>query len=151
MLIEKFKWIPGFKQFIMINVKPMPKMAKVDHTLWRQTFAIFYHRIDSLWIQKCLQNLYIAQSHLIIKLLYNCVINSSPPGENGRHFAGDIFRCIFVNETFCILIKISLKFVPKDPNDNTTALIWKMAWGQIVNKPLPEPTLTQIPDAILHH
>ena len=25
--------------------------------------------------------------------------------KNGRHFADDIFRCIFVNEKFCILIK----------------------------------------------
>ena len=25
-------------------------------------------------------------------------INSSSPGQNGRHFADDIFRCIFVNE-----------------------------------------------------
>ena len=36
---------------------------------------------------------------------------SYPPGKNGRHFADDIFKCIFVNEKFCILIKISLKFV----------------------------------------
>ena len=28
-----------------------------------------------------------------------------------------IFRCIFMNEKFCILIKISLKFVPKGPID----------------------------------
>ena len=27
--------------------------------------------------------------------------------QNVRHFADDIFRCIFVNEKFCILIKIS--------------------------------------------
>ena len=32
-------------------------------------------------------------------------INSSPPGQNGRHFQDDIFRCIFVNEKFCVLIK----------------------------------------------
>ena len=25
-------------------------------------------------------------------------------GQNGRHFADDIFRCIFVNEKFCTLI-----------------------------------------------
>ena len=36
-------------------------------------------------------------------------LNSSPPGQNGRHFADGIFRCIFVNEKFCILIKSSLK------------------------------------------
>ena len=34
-----------------------------------------------------------------------------PPGQNG-HFAGDLFICIFVNEKFCVVIEISLKFVP---------------------------------------
>ena len=29
------------------------------------------------------------------------VINSSPPGQNGHHFADDIFICIFMNENFC--------------------------------------------------
>ena len=50
-------------------------------------------------------------------------VNSSPPGQNGRHFAGDIFRRIFMNEKFCILIKISLEFVPKGPIDNNPALV----------------------------
>ena len=50
-------------------------------------------------------------------------LNSSPPGQNGRHFADNIFRCIFVNEKFCILIKISLKFVPRGPIDNNLALV----------------------------
>ena len=49
--------------------------------------------------------------------------NSSPPGQNGRHFADDISRCILVNEKFCILVKISLKFVPKGPIDNNAALV----------------------------
>ena len=46
------------------------------------------------------------------------LVNSSPPGQNGHHFADSVFRCIFVNKKFCILIKISLKFVPKSPIDN---------------------------------
>ena len=37
--------------------------------------------------------------------------------------ADDIFRLIFVNEKFCILIKNSLKFVPKVPIDNNPALV----------------------------
>ena len=49
--------------------------------------------------------------------------NSSSQGQNGRHFADDIFRCIFVDEKLCILIKISLKFVPKGPIDNKLALV----------------------------
>ena len=36
------------------------------------------------------------------------LVNSSPTGQNGYHFADDIFKCIFMNEKFCILIKISL-------------------------------------------
>ena len=35
------------------------------------------------------------------------MFNSSPPGQNGHHFADDIFKCIFVNEKVCILIQIS--------------------------------------------
>ena len=50
-------------------------------------------------------------------------INSFPPGQNGRHFAGDIFICIFVNENFCILINISLKFIPNGPIDDNWALV----------------------------
>ena len=42
-------------------------------------------------------------------------LNLSLPTQNGRHFAEDIFKCIFVNENHCIVIKISLKFVPKGP------------------------------------
>ena len=37
--------------------------------------------------------------------------------------ADDIFRCSFVNEKFCIWIKISVKFVPKSPIDNNPALV----------------------------
>ena len=40
------------------------------------------------------------------------------PEQNGRHFAYDIFNCIFSIENVRILIKIPLKFVPRDPIDN---------------------------------
>ena len=35
----------------------------------------------------------------------------------------DNFKCIFLNEKICILIEISLKFVPKGPIDNNPALV----------------------------
>ena len=38
-------------------------------------------------------------------------INTLRPIQNGRHFADDIFKCIFLNEKVSIAIKISLKFV----------------------------------------
>ena len=53
----------------------------------------------------------------------NGTLTLLPPGQNGRHFPDDIFRRIFVNEKFCILIEISLKFVPKGPIDNKPALV----------------------------
>ena len=37
--------------------------------------------------------------------------------------ADDIFKCVFLNENICILIKISLNFVPKVPIDNNPALV----------------------------
>ena len=50
------------------------------------------------------------------------ILTHLPPGQDGRHFADDIFKCVSVNETLCILIKISLKFVPDGPVDNNPAL-----------------------------
>ena len=56
-------------------------------------------------------------------------------------FLDDIFKCIFLNEKFCILVKISLKFVPKGPIDNNPALVYIMDWRRICDKPLSEPML----------
>ena len=61
----------------------------------------------------------------------NWGFNSSPSRHNGRCFADDIFRCIFVNDVFCILIRISLKFVPKDLIDNKPAFVQIMTWRRI--------------------
>ena len=60
---------------------------------------------------------------MLLAVKTDSILNSPPPGQNGRHFADDIFRCIFVNEKFCILIKISLKFVSEGPIDNNPALV----------------------------
>ena len=77
------------------------------------------------------------------------VINSSSPEQNGRHFAADTFKCIFVNEN--LFFQISLKFVPKGPINNKPALVQLMAWRQTGDMPLPEPMLTQFSDAYMLH
>ena len=61
--------------------------------------------------------------------------NASPRGQNGRHFADDVFRFIFVTETLCTWIKISLKFVLKRPDDIKPALVQIIAWRRIGDKP----------------
>ena len=73
-------------------------------------------------------------------------LHSPPPGQNGRPpgglFTDDIFRCILMNEKFCISVKISLNFVPKGSIDNDQALVQIMAWRRIGDEPLSEPMLT---------
>ena len=53
--------------------------------------------------------------------------NPSPPGQIGRHFTDDVFKCIFMNEKLRILIKILLKIVPKCLIDNNPTLDQTMA------------------------
>ena len=52
--------------------------------------------------------------------------------------ADNIFKCIFLNENVRILIQISLKFVPKVPMDNKSALVQIMACRLFGAKPLPK-------------
>ena len=65
------------------------------------------------------------------------------------NLADDIFNQIFLNENVLILIKMSLKFVPKGPIDNKPALFQVMAWRWIGNKALPEIMLTQFIDTYM--
>ena len=65
-------------------------------------------------------------------------ISTLRPRQNGRHFANDIFKCIFLNENVWISIKISLNFVPKDRINNIPALVQIMAWRRPGDKPLSE-------------
>ena len=75
-------------------------------------------------------------------------INTLRPRQNGRHFADDIFKCIFLNENVWIPIKISLKFVPQGPINNIPALVQIMAWRRPSDKPLSEPMMVRLPTHI---
>ena len=72
------------------------------------------------------------------------LVNTLRPRQNGRHFADDIFKCIFLNENVCIPIKISMNFVPKGPINNITALVQIMAWRRPGDKPLSEPMMVSL-------
>ena len=67
---------------------------------------------------------------------------------NGRHFANDIFKCIFLNEYVRFLNKISLKFVPKGLMNNIPALVQIMAWHRLGDKPLSELVMFSLPTHI---
>ena len=74
--------------------------------------------------------------------------NTLRPRQNGRHFADDIFKCIFVNENVWIPIRISLKFAPMGPINNIPSLVQIMAWRREGNKPLSEPMMVSSPTHI---
>ena len=69
--------------------------------------------------------------------------------QNGRLFADDNFKCIFLNGNVCISIKVSLKFVPNGPIDNKSALVQMMTWHRVGNKPLFEPMIASFTDAYM--
>ena len=75
-------------------------------------------------------------------------LNTLRPGQNGRRFADDSLKCIFLNENVRISIKISLKFVPNGPINNISALVQKMAWRRPGDKPLSEPMMVSLPTHI---
>ena len=77
-----------------------------------------------------------------------CRVNTLRPRQNERHFADDIFKCIFLNENIWISIKISLKFVPKGSINNIPALVQIMAWRRPGDKPLSEGMMVNLPTHI---
>ena len=80
-------------------------------------------------------NFWFAFTGMII-LILQCNIEA-----NGRHFAGDILKCISLMKIGCIFIHIIPKFVVKDPISNMAALVQIMALQWSGDKPLSEPMM----------
>ena len=95
-----------------------------------------------LSLPKC--HVYLIYNDLCIpELIVFCIMvfNTLRLRQNGCHFADNLFKGIFLNENIWNSIKISLKFNPKGPIDNIPALVHKMAWCQLGDKPLSEPMI----------
>ena len=75
-------------------------------------------------------------------------VNSLRPRRDRRHFADDIFKCIFLNKKVRISIRISLKFVPKFRINNIPSLVKIMAWRRPGDKPLSTPMMVSLPTHI---
>ena len=75
-------------------------------------------------------------------------VNTLRPRQDGRYFADDVLKCIFLNENVWISLKIPLKFVPRGPINNIPALVQIMAWRWPGEKPLSEPMLVFVPTHI---
>ena len=71
-------------------------------------------------------------------------INTLRPRQNGRHFADDTLKRIFVNENVSLSIKISLKFVPLGQINSIPTLVLIMAWRRPGDKPFSEPMIVSL-------
>ena len=128
----------------------------------RIALLVLYHRnplvtglkagiADSASMSKCHNEYHIAWPfmslvpYFSIRLCISRWLNILGPRQNGRRFADDIFKCIFVTENVWITIQISLKFAPNGPINNIPVLVQIMAWRREDDKPLSEPTMARLP------
>ena len=71
------------------------------------------------------------------------IINTLRLGQNARHFTDDIFKYIFLHENALMVLKFSLKIIPKVRINNIPALVQIMAWRRTGDKPLSEPMMVR--------
>ena len=109
--------------------------SSLSFNLIGETHCHAYNRLSDNYklILQFTQLLMISNTFLLIKwdfrtdfeILWSISVPLThlPPGRNGHQLAKDIFISILVNEMFCILFKIPLKFVFKGPIDNKITLV----------------------------
>ena len=118
------------KMWLMINWTLMNKL----HWNLNKNTNIFFH-----------ENVFeYVVCELLVILFKPQYVNTLRPRQNGRRFADDTFKCIFLNENVRISIKISLKFISKGPINNIPALVQIMAWRRAGDKPLSEPMMVRL-------
>ena len=104
---------------------------------------IKYAKLQVFCPENTFQNVIWNEDHLV-RHPRVATFNTLRPNQNGRHFADDIFKCIFLNENAWISSKISLKIVPKGPINKIPALVQIMAWRRSGDKPLSEPMMVSL-------
>ena len=75
-----------------------------------------------------------------------------PPWKNGGHWAGEVFMHIFMNEKFCILIRILIRnSTEMCLIKNKSMLVELIALRRTGDKSLAKPMLTKFIDAYMRH
>ena len=80
----------------------------------------------------------------IAKQWHTNSVNILRPWQIAAISQDNIFRCIFLNENVWMLLKISLKCVPKVRMNNIPTLVQIMAWHRPGDKPLSEPMIVSL-------
>ena len=126
---------------------PFRIMKPSVQTIWWSSSFTMYRAIDlEIWLVLCFEvRPCWGEGWCEAQVPYNIIyLDSLRPRQNGRHFADDTFKRIFLNENVRTSIKISLKFVPEGPINNNPALVQIMAWHRSGNKPLSEPMMISL-------
>ena len=113
----------------------------IFHRVWSNGLT----RLQTLIVMSsCIHGLTLWESLWVTEDGDIVLANILRPRQNGQQSAVDSFNCIFLTENCCVLVKISLIFVPKGPVDNNLALVQIMAWLQTDDQPLSEPIISYL-------
>ena len=158
-----------FVTFCIMSIPSKPSATAVNHCEIRGNIMLLKNQLSWLGrFQSPTALTFSASKHLPVeagrdlatptlwvRLLpvppYKNDISTLRPRQNGRHFAADISKCIFMYENFVISNKMSLKIVPFGPINNIPALVRIMDWHRIGDKRLSEPMLIRFTDAYMRH
>ena len=101
-----------------------------NYQKFTKTSRILRHKVCSaIFVPDCGISGTLAISFSSLAPSHRCLqFNTSRPRQNGRHFVEDILKCIFFNEKFWILNKISLKDVPSGLIYDMAAFVQIMGW-----------------------
>ena len=122
------------------------KLSESQGVLFRKMYSMKCGGFRSQWTNESKNAWHMVHHHdtLIASEFHEWPtghINTLRPRLNVRHFADDIFKCIFLNGDTWIPINISLMFDPKGQINNTPALVKTMAWRRPGDKSSSEPML----------
>ena len=144
--------IPGAKmsndwaKWVMVGMSALKKRILQFHSCWwpgnARSQGISCHDVD-LFLPEYFGLCCCTVIFIYLIMLATCIyrwLNMYWGWEKmAATLADDIFKCIILDESVRISIKILLKFVPKGPIKNIPALVQIMAWRRPGDKPLSEP------------
>ena len=91
------------------------------------------------------------QVHFLEWKPLNLKCRKSRSGQNGRHFADDIFKCISLSENFWIWNKISMKYISSGSHWQYASIGLDNGMAPIMWQALSEPILAEFADTYMRH
>ena len=133
-----------------IIIKSFENKRKHPYNLWTNTIVYVYrfHNKRNLTTYTLPGDTFYPtlamQCMFVCAVLHSFNVNILRPSQNGRHFADDTFKRIFMNENVRLSINISLQFVPKGLIYNIPSLVQIMAWRRLGDKLLSKPIVVRL-------